>query len=54
MCMLASVTIATYTMNYMNTFATHTLGLPPALAFGATVAGGQLRHADRQCCWAAG
>ena len=27
-------------MNYMNTFATHTLGIPPAQAFGATVAVG--------------
>jgi MFS family permease len=38
--MLASATIATYTLNYMNIFATHTLGMPPAVAFGAILAGG--------------
>ena len=38
--MLAGNTISTYTMNYMVTFGTHTLGLPPRLAFGATVATG--------------
>ena len=37
---LVPVTIATYTMNYMVTFGTHTLGLQPRLAFGATVATG--------------
>lgn len=38
--MLASATIATFTMNYMNIFATHTLGLPSAQAFGAVVVSG--------------
>ena len=38
--MLAAVTVATYTMNYMNTFGSHTLGLPPRLAFGAIVVTG--------------
>jgi MHS family citrate/tricarballylate:H+ symporter-like MFS transporter len=35
--MLAAGTIATYTLNYLVTFATHTLGLPSNVAFGATV-----------------
>jgi MFS family permease len=35
--MLAAGTIATYTLNYLTTFATHTLGLLPRVAFGATV-----------------
>jgi MFS family permease len=34
--MLAAGTIATYTLNYLTTFATHTLGLLPRIAFGAT------------------
>jgi len=34
--MLAAGTIATYTLNYLVTFATHTLGLPSRVAFGAT------------------
>src|SRR5439155_15112221 len=38
--MLASATVATYTLNYLNIFATHTLGLSPAKAFGAVVVGG--------------
>ena len=38
--MLASDTIATYVMNYMTTFGSHSLGLAPRLAFGATVATG--------------
>jgi MFS family permease len=38
--MLASATIATYTLNYMNVYATHTLGMSPAVAFGAILAGG--------------
>lgn len=38
--MMAADTIATYTMNYMTTFARHTLGLPSQVAFGATVAAG--------------
>jgi MFS family permease len=38
--MLASATIATYTLNYMNIFATHTLGMPSAVAFGALLIGG--------------
>jgi len=38
--MLASATVGTYTMNYMTTFANHTLGFPPAWAFGATIAAG--------------
>jgi MFS family permease len=38
--MLASATIATFTMNYMNIFATHTLGLPSTQAFGAIVVTG--------------
>ncbi|HEY0266038.1 MAG TPA: MFS transporter, partial [Rhizomicrobium sp.] len=38
--MLASATIATYTMNYMTTFANHTLGFLPAWAFTATIAAG--------------
>jgi MFS transporter, MHS family, citrate/tricarballylate:H+ symporter len=40
LCMLASLTIATYTMNYMTTFANHTLGFPPAWAFTATIMAG--------------
>ena len=40
LCMLASLTIATYTMNYMTTFANHTLGFPPAWAFAATIVAG--------------
>lgn len=38
--MLASATIATYTMNYMTTFANRTLGFAAAQAFGATVVAG--------------
>ena len=38
--MIAGNTIATYTMNYMGTYAVHTLGLPPRLAFAATVTTG--------------
>jgi MFS family permease len=38
--MAAGMTIATYTMNYLNVFATHTLGLPPAQAFGAIAVAG--------------
>ncbi len=38
--MLAAATIATYTMNYMSTFAIHTLGMPPQRAFIATMAAG--------------
>jgi MFS family permease len=34
--MLAAATIATYTLTYLTTFATHTLGLLPRIAFGAT------------------
>jgi MHS family citrate/tricarballylate:H+ symporter-like MFS transporter len=37
---LAAITISTYMMNYMVTFGTHTLGLAPRIAFGATVATG--------------
>jgi MFS transporter, MHS family, citrate/tricarballylate:H+ symporter len=40
LCMLASLTIATYTMNYMGTFGMHSLGIPASKAFGATVAVG--------------
>jgi MFS family permease len=40
MMMLAAVTVATYTMNYMNIFGTHTLGLPSAQAFGGVVVAG--------------
>lgn len=38
--MLASATVGTYTMNYMATFTIHTLGLPPAWAFAATIVAG--------------
>lgn len=38
--MLASATITTFIMNYMNIFATHTLELPSAQAFGAVVVTG--------------
>lgn len=38
--MLASATIGTYTMNYMTTFAAHTLGFAPRVAFGATIVAG--------------
>jgi MFS family permease len=38
--MLATTTISTYVMNYMVTFGTDTLGLPPRVAFGAVVATG--------------
>ena len=34
--MMAAATIATYTLNYLTTFAIHTLGLLPRIAFGAT------------------
>jgi MFS family permease len=37
---LASATIATYALISINIFATHTLGLTPAQAFGAVVIGG--------------
>lgn len=37
---MASATIATYTLIGINLFATHTLGLRPAQAFGAVVIGG--------------
>ncbi|HEU0161439.1 MAG TPA: MFS transporter [Rhizomicrobium sp.] len=37
---LAAATVATYTMNYMNIFGSHTLGLPSAQAFGAVVVAG--------------
>jgi MHS family citrate/tricarballylate:H+ symporter-like MFS transporter len=39
-CMLASNTISTYIMNYLGTFASHTLRMPPRLAFGATATAG--------------
>lgn len=38
--MLASATVGTYTMNYMTTFAIHTLGVPSAWAFAATIVAG--------------
>ncbi len=38
--MLASATIATFVMTYLNIFATHTLGLSTAQAFGAVVVAG--------------
>jgi MHS family citrate/tricarballylate:H+ symporter-like MFS transporter len=37
---LASATIGTYTMNYMTTFASHTLGFSSSWAFGATIVAG--------------
>ncbi len=40
LCMLISGTIGTYTMNYMTTFANHTLGFPTAWAFAATIVSG--------------
>jgi MFS family permease len=36
----ASATIGTYTINYITTFASHTLGLAPTLAFASAMAGG--------------
>ena len=39
--MMASATIATFTMTYMNIFATHTLGLSSSIAFGAVVVAGR-------------
>jgi len=33
---LAGGTIATYTLNYLTTYASHTLGMPSRIAFGAT------------------
>jgi len=33
--MAAAMTISTYTMNYLNVYANHTLGIPPAQTFGA-------------------
>src|SRR5579859_2016708 len=33
---LAGGTIATYTLNYLTTYASHTLGMPSKIAFGAT------------------
>ncbi len=38
--MAASATIATYTLNYLNIYATHNLGMPPALTFGAVAVAG--------------
>ena len=38
--MLASATVGTYTMNYMTTFANHTLGFPSTWAFAATIVAG--------------
>ena len=38
--MLAANTITTYVAIYMTTYATNTLGMPPRVAFGATVATG--------------
>jgi MFS family permease len=38
--MAASMTIGLYTLNYLNIFATHTLGIPPAQAFGAVALAG--------------
>jgi MFS transporter, MHS family, citrate/tricarballylate:H+ symporter len=35
--MMGAGTIATYTLNYLTTYASHTLGLAPRIAFGATV-----------------
>ena len=32
--MMLAATIATYTLNYLTTFSTHTLGLAPSIAFG--------------------
>lgn len=40
MVMAASMTIGTYTLNYLNVFAMHTLGFPPAQAFGAVAVAG--------------
>jgi MFS transporter, MHS family, citrate/tricarballylate:H+ symporter len=38
--MCASATVGTYTMNYMTTFASHTLGFSSTWAFGAAIAAG--------------
>jgi len=38
--MVASATIATYTLNYLNIYATHNLGMPTALTFGAVAVAG--------------
>jgi MFS transporter, MHS family, citrate/tricarballylate:H+ symporter len=38
--MLASATVGTYTMNYMTTFANHTLGFPANWSFVATIMAG--------------
>jgi MFS transporter, MHS family, citrate/tricarballylate:H+ symporter len=38
--MAASLTIATYTLNYLNIYATHTLGFPSAVAFGGIAIAG--------------
>jgi MFS family permease len=38
--MLASATIGTYVMNYMTTFANHTLGFPASWSFVATIVAG--------------
>ena len=38
--MTAAMTIATYTLFYLNVFANHTLGLPPATTFGAAALAG--------------
>jgi MFS family permease len=38
--MAASMTIGTYTLYYLNVYATHTLGFPPAQAFGAVALAG--------------
>jgi len=40
MAMLAAGTVGTYTMNYMTTFANHTLGFPAAWSFAATIVAG--------------
>jgi MHS family citrate/tricarballylate:H+ symporter-like MFS transporter len=49
LCMLAGATIATYTMNYMSTFAIHTLGIPPSRAFIATMATGSAATLGALC-----
>ena len=40
LCMLASITVGVYTMNYMTTFANHTLGFPASWSFVATITSG--------------
>lgn len=38
--LITAATVSTYVFNYLTTYAIHTLGMPPAAAFGATLVNG--------------